>query len=62
MLFYTVQIDIRHLELMNFVICLLPGVLFITFSITVKLYTSQHETLSNQINSARESFLLNGIM
>lgn len=61
MLFCTVlcsvlQIDVWCFELMNFVICLLPGVLSITFSITVKLYTSWHETLSNQMNSARENF------
>lgn len=62
MLDYTVQIDVWYLELMNLMICLLPGVLFITFSITAKLYTSQHETLSNQINRARELCLLNRIL
>lgn len=56
------KIDVQCFELMYFVIYLLPGVLLIAFAITVKLYTSQHETLSNQMSGTGGVFLLNGIM
>lgn len=68
----VLQVDIQCFELMDFlklsgnsmefVIYLLPGVLFIDFSITVKFYTSRHETLSNQMKGTRGVFLSNGIM
>lgn len=41
---------------MEFVIYLLPGVLFIDFSLTVKLYTSRHETPEQSDERCTRSF------